>query len=129
MTLYLIIFGLGSVAILMACMTRGFHNGLISELRTLLSVGCALGLMITMAGFVESFREAGLPSLAAGFILLLVFGIAYKLLSLLLSSIKIVVSLPVIRWIDAALGLFAGLLEGFAVLYLLEYLLRHYLLV
>ncbi len=129
MNFYLILFSVCFVAVLMGMMTRGFHNGLASELRTLLSICFSLALMIGLAGFLETFRREGLPSAAAGFVLLLVFILAYKLLSLILSSIKIVVSIPVIKQIDQVLGLFAGLLEGFAILYLLEYLLRHYILV
>ena len=129
MNLYWILFAAIFVAVLMGMMTRGFHNGLVSEIRTLLSICFALALMIGLAGFLETFRKEGLPSAVAGFVLLLIFIIAYKLLSLILSSIKIVVSIPVIKQIDQVLGLFAGLAEGFAILYLLEYLLRHYLLV
>ena len=108
MNIYFFVIIIASVAILLGSMNRGLKKGLWKNLRA------------------ESTSGGGL---LAGIVMLLFTVTLYKLFHLVFSGLDLIARLPIIRWLDSALGLVLGLIEGFVILYLLEYLLRNYLLV
>ena len=129
LNIYTILILIVSAIVLMASMTHGFHKGLAREVDALLSLAAAALCITLIAGAVSGLLDRRLSSFFIGLVLLGVVVLLYKIFHLLFSSIGIIVRLPVIRWLDKALGLFIGLAEGFVILYIAEYLLVHYLLV
>lgn len=116
------------VVIMLATMTHGFHKGFAREISGFVSLIAAMFVILLIAGVTQGFRTANASNLAVGLILFVVFGAIYKIIHLFVTSMNFIAGLPVISWLDSALGLVVGLLEGFAILYILEYFMRNYLL-
>lgn len=128
MDIYVIGIALFCIIVLLAMMTKGFHQGFVHEITTLISLGAAIFVILLISGIISGFKRGSASNMAIGIILVLIFGVIYRLLKVLLGSINFIADLPLIRWVDSALGLVCGFVEGFALLYLLEYLLRNFLL-
>lgn len=117
-----------SLIIMIGMMTHGYHTGFVREVTGLISLVASTLVILLIAGIVEGFRSGNTSGLVVGLILLVIFGVIWRFLHMCISSINFIARLPIIHWLDAVLGLFTGLLEGFAVLYVLEYFLRNFLL-
>ena len=125
---YLALIAAVSIAVLLIFMNHGIRRGFAKELKAVLSLGAGIGVIMLLSGVFPGFRTGKTANLILCVVLLVVFGIVYRLVHLLVSGIGLIARLPIICWLDSALGLAAGLLEGFGVLYLLEYLLKNFLL-
>ncbi|MBP3217097.1 MAG: CvpA family protein [Lachnospiraceae bacterium] len=128
MNVYFVLFLIIAIAILMGSMTRGFHRGFAREFDNWISMIAAILSLMLIAGIIRDFQNNNFSDLAAGIIMLAVFSVAYKLFHILFSSIGLIARLPLIRIVDKVLGLIMGLISGFTILYVLEYLLRNYIL-
>lgn len=117
-----------SIAVLMSLMTRGFRAGAAKSISALFSLGAAALCLYLLSGLLRDFLHARLGGLISGIIMLSVVVMLYRLFHLFFSAINLIARLPVIHWLDAALGLLLGLGEGLFVLYCAQYLLEHYLL-
>lgn len=127
MNLYsLIIVGI-ALAILIGCMTNGYNKGFSSMLLSAVSLIAALAAVLLIAGMVR--ENGGSTGVLTGILLLIVLRVIYRIIKALLKSLHMFSRLPVLRWADSLLGLVLGLFEGFAYLYLIEYVLRYYVLV
>ena len=128
MNIYFVLFIIASIAILMGSMTRGFNHGFAKEFDNWISMIAAILSLMLISGIIRDYQNNNLSDVAAGIIMLIVFSIAYKLFHLLFASIGLIARLPLIRIADKVLGLIMGLISGFTILYVLEYLLRNYIL-
>lgn len=128
MNIYFVLFIIASIAILMGSMTRGFNRGFAKEFDHWISMIAAILSLMLISGIIQDYQNNNLSDVAAGIIMLAVFGVAYKLFHLLFASIGLIARLPLIRIADKALGLIMGLISGFTTLYVIEYLLRNYIL-
>lgn len=128
MNIYLILIIAAGLILMFACIRRGFRNGLIQEFSTLLSLAGAVALIVLAAGLFLGIEDTKIRTFV-GITLLIILAPATHLILLLIRSLRLIVRLPVISWLDALLGAAAGFLEGFALLYAVEYLLRHFILV
>ena len=124
MSIYLVILIVCAVLIMMTCMTRGFQKGFIHELGGLISLVCAVLSVVLIAGIADGIRGENAGGYILGGFMLVVMGLVYKMIRLILNPLEAVVELPVISWIDSALGLVIGFIEGFILLYFLEFFLR-----
>lgn len=125
---YLVIVIIAAVLILIGSMRHGFHIGFAREVTNMLSlVGGGLILSL-LAALLDRLRSGNTGGIFAGVALLVVFGIVCRILHVLLNSINFIARMPVIHWLDSALGLISGLICGFAILYVLEFLLTGYFL-
>ena len=129
MNIYFWIFCIASVIVLMSCMTTGFQKGLVREFNAWISLLAAVVSVLLLSRIVDSIRIESLSKGAEGIILLGILAGAYKLYKLFFTSLDLIAGLPFIRAIDKALGLVMGLIQGFTLLYLIEYLMRNYLLI
>lgn len=122
--------GLAAIAliIMLSMMTHGFRTGFAREVTGLISLVATLFIILLLGGIVDGFRDKSASNLAIGLVLLLLFGVIFRVIHIFMTSVNFIARLPLIRWLDSALGLVTGLLEGFAILYALEYFLRNYLL-
>lgn len=128
MNIYLIGIILFSILILLGGLVNGYHKGLAREASVLISMLAAIFVILMLAGLIEGLRSKDAPGILIGMIMLVLFGVIYKIVHILLTSIKIVSRLPVIRGLDNILGAAFGFTEGFLILYVLEYVLRTYIL-
>lgn len=128
MDIYLVGIVVISIIVMLSMMTHGFHTGFAHELTTLVSLVAAIFVILLISGIVNGWRSGSASNLAVGLILLVIFGVVYRLIKIFMTSINFIAGLPVIHWLDSALGLVCGFMEGFAILYVLEYFLRNYLL-
>lgn len=128
MDIYVIGIALFCIIVMLSMMTNGFHKGFAHEVSSLISLAAAIFVILLIAGIIEGYRNGSASNLAIGLLLLVIFGVIYRLIKIFMSSINFIAGLPVIHWLDSILGLAAGLVEGFAILYLLEYLMRNFLL-
>ena len=128
MNWYIPLILLVSALVLLGSTVYGYHRGLASELSGLLSLIAAGFVILLIAGIVEEHGSGRVSSLLTGGILLILLAIVYRLIHVLMTSINILAKLPIIHGIDAFLGGVIGFLEGFALLYLMEYFLRTFIL-
>lgn len=125
---YLILIIIVAGLILIGCMKHGFRVGFAREVTAMLALGGGVLVISLLASMLEKLRSGNAGGIAAGIFLLIVLGVVYRVLHLVLNSINLLARLPVIRWLDSALGLVSGFVTGFAVLYALEFLLTRYFL-
>lgn len=118
-----------SIAVLMAFMTHGFRKGFAHEVTALFSIGVAALVFHFLSSLVRDFLNEHISGVISAIIMLALIIFLYKIFHILFNAINFIAKLPLIHWLDAGTGLLAGLLEGFTVLYIGQYLLEHYLLV
>lgn len=128
MDIYVVGIALVAIIIMLSMMTHGFHTGFAHELTSLISLVAAIFVILLISGIIEGWRSGSASNLAVGLILLVIFGVVYRIVKVCMVSINFIANLPVIHWLDSALGLVCGFVEGFAILYVIEYFLRNYLL-
>ena len=125
---YEIILMIIAIAVLMGFMTHGFKKGAAAEISSLFSVLFALLILYLLTTAWNNFMTEHLGAIFSTILMIVIVVLAYKLLHIFFAGINILAKLPVINWLDKGLGFVVGLIEGFVVLYILEYLLIHYLL-
>ena len=113
---YEIILMIIAIAVLMGFMTHGFKKG------------AALLILYLLTTAWNNFMTEHLGAIFSTILMIVIVVLAYKLLHIFFAGINILAKLPVINWLDKGLGFVVGIIEGFVVLYILEYLLIHYLL-
>ena len=91
------------------------------------SLAAALAAVVLISGMIR--EQSGGTGIVRGILLLIALRIIYRIIKAVLQSLHLFTRLPVLRWVDSMLGLVLGLFEGFAYLYLIEYILRYYILV
>ena len=84
--------------------------------------------MILLSSIVNGYRSGGTSNLLVGVLMLAILGVVHKIIHAMLTSIRFLAGLPILAGVDKVFGTALGFLEGFAVLYIGEYLLRMYLL-
>ena len=131
MNIYFVVIIIASVATLLGSMNHGLKKGFANQFDVLVSLILAVCIASLLGNLWRNLHSASTSGggLLAGIVMLLFTVTLYKLFHLVFGGLDIIARLPVIRWLDSALGLLLGLIEGFVILYLLEYLLRNYLLV
>ena len=125
---YEIILMIIAIAVLMGFMTHGFKKGAAAEISSLFSVLFALLILYLLTTAWNNFMTEHLGAIFSTILMIVIVVLAYKLLHIFFAGINILAKLPVINWLDKGLGFVVGIIEGFVVLYILEYLLIHYLL-
>lgn len=125
---YEILLILIAIAVLMSLMTHGFHTGAVKNVSILFSLAAAALCLYLLSGIFHDFLNVHLGGLVAGLVMLAVVVMLYRLFHLIFTAIDLIAKLPVIHWLDSALGLVLGLAEGVVVLYLAQYLLENYIL-
>lgn len=126
---YLILIVLIDLAVMIGMTVHGWRKGFAALLTEAISLIVSVFVLVMITS-VMGLWEAGDSSGAVfGVVMLILLGICYKLVKMILGSIRILSGLPVIHGVNKILGLVLGFCEGFAILYFLEYILRAYLLV
>ena len=102
---------------------RGFHNGIMQEIVTILS-GVVSLVSVTLVFFaVTSYREKAPGVFALCVIGLVVLGIVFKLCSLIFRPILSLSNISVIGGVDKVMGAVMGAVEAAALSYFIYYIL------
>ncbi len=128
MTPYIILILAVDAAVLIAMTLRGAKRGFAGTFSQVFSLAVAIVVVVLVSSVIHGYQNGDRSNLIIGILLLIVMGAVYKLIRAVLTSIRFLAALPILGIVDKALGVVIGFIEGFALLYIAEYLLRMYLL-
>ena len=104
---------------------KGFHNGIMKEIVTILSGAVSL-LSVALVFFaITSYREKALSVFALCVIGLVVLGTVFKLCSLIFRPIFALSNISVIEGVNKVMGAVMGAVEAVALSYLIYYILDY----
>lgn len=99
----------------------GFRAGMVREIISIVSlVVLAFAIMLLGSAF-QSYTHKELTKLIVAVVLLLILVILHRIVSLILSSIKLISKLPVIHFADRIMGGILGSLEAVVVMWVIYY--------
>ena len=104
---------------------KGFRNGIMKEIVTILSGVISLISVALVFFAISSYREKALSMFALCVIGLAVLGAVFKLCSLILRPILALSNISVIGALDSILGAVMGAVEAAAISCLVYYVLDH----
>ena len=90
----------------------GFKRGMIQEFVSLIAMVVAGFCMILILGAVGSYLEREIGQLIQFISVRLPVCIVYRLVNILFTSLKLISTLPIIRWVDKLLGVVVGGVEA-----------------
>lgn len=128
MTPYIILILAADLLVLAGMTIHGAHVGFAKLISKVISLMVSITVVILLSSVVNGYRKGDTSNFVIGVLFLIILGALYKLVHALLTSIRSLAGLPILAGVDKILGIAAGFLEGFAMLYIAEYLLRMYLL-
>lgn len=128
MTPYIILILAIDVLAMIAMTIHGWHKGFARLVSKVASLIAAIAVVMLISSIVSGYQKGNASNLIVGILLLIIMGVAYKVIHAILTSIRILAGLPILAGLDKVLGAAIGFLEGFAILYIGEYMLRMYLL-
>ena len=114
------------IAIFIWRVVAGFRKGMVGEIISIVSLIAgiiSLVIVLNLAGSFFGEREGNvlMPLLA-----LLIIGIIHKVISFILSSLKLIAKLPVISSLDKLLGAVLGAVESVLIILLIIHILKHF---
>jgi uncharacterized membrane protein required for colicin V production len=122
---WLILFA--SILILAGGCIRGYRRGFVKETESLVSWICAAATLVLISGLTRGSLTENISTRALAIALLIVLGVVYSLCRIVFASLHIFAGLPVIRVLDGILGIFAGLIKSFLLLYVVEHIAKIWL--
>ncbi len=128
MTPYIVLILAADVLILAGMTIHGAHQGFARLISKAISLIASIAVVILLSSIVNGYRSGSTSNLLVGVLMLAILGVVYKIIHAMLTSIRFLAGLPILAGVDKVFGTALGFLEGFAVLYIGEYLLRMYLL-
>jgi uncharacterized membrane protein required for colicin V production len=115
------------ILILARGMIRGFERGFVKEIEGLVAGICSLIVLSLIGGLATGSLGGEVSTKAMAIALLFVLGVLYFLCRIIFSSLKLFTGLPVIKFVDQFLGVGAGGLKAFMLLYVVDYILKIWL--
>lgn len=97
---------------------KGYKRGLVEELNTAIALILALLAALMFIVAVKGYLDHKTLRIALGIICLTVVVLVYKIVDFILSTLKIISSIPVIRGVNKLAGLGAGLLEALLLIWI-----------
>lgn len=92
-------------------MWMGFRNGLIDEMNRVISLAAALFVLALAVMIIYGFMEENTKNIITAVIALVVTGLAFRLINIVIKSLKALVKLPIINLLNGILGAAAGFAE------------------
>ena len=127
-TPYIILILAADVVVLAGMTVHGCRQGFAGTISRVISLIASIAVIMLVSSIVQGYQNGNTSNLIIGILLLIIMGAVYKLIHAVLTSIRFLAGLPILGGLDKILGIAAGFIEGFAILYAAEYLLRMYLL-
>ena len=104
---------------------KGFHNGIMKEIVTILSGTVSLGSVALVFFAITSYREKALGMFVLCVIGLVVLGITFKLCSLIFKPILSLSNISVIGGVNRVMGMVMGAVEAAALSFLIYCILDY----
>ena len=101
---------------------KGFHNGIMKEIVTILSGAISLVSVVLVFFAISSYREKALSVFALCVIGLVVLGVVFKLCGLIFKPILALSNISVIGMFNRIMGAIMGAAEAIALSFLLYYI-------
>lgn len=128
MTPYIVLILAADLLVLIGMTVHGAHTGFAKLISKVISLTVSIAVVVLLSTIVNGYRKGDTSNFLIGIVFLIILGTLYKLVHAVLSSFRFLAGLPILTGVDKVLGVIAGFLEGFGILYIAEYLLRMYLL-
>lgn len=128
MNVYIILIILTDILVMIGMTVHGAHKGFAHLLSRVISLIVAIIVVVQLSGIVNGYEQGSGSGILIGILMLILLGVVYKIIRIVLGSMKLFAKLPVLSGADKVFGAMLGFLEGFAVLYILEYIIRIYLI-
>ena len=112
---------LAVLAVLVLKAVGGYKRGMVKEviMFVTLIITCIMIALITNG--ISSYNSGRIFNVVLMFLMLAVLGIVQLVLKPIFFSAKLVVKLPIVSWLDHALGIFVGVLETILLLWTLYF--------
>lgn len=112
--------------LLIVKIVEGYKKGMVKEIISFVSLIVLCVVVVLISAGLHSFMEKKIIGVIIAVLLLSVLSIAHHLLGLVFFSAKILVSLPIISWVDKLLGMVVGALEVILLLWTLYTFIMHF---
>ena len=107
-------------------MAVGFKRGIVKEFISLVAMAVAGVCVMLILSAVGSYMDKEIGNVIQMVVVLAVVCIVYRIVSVLLTSLKLIAKLPVIKWLDKILGLVLGFVEAAIIVAMLVHLLKNW---
>lgn len=97
---------------------EGFKAGMVREIISLFSLVVASVTLMLLGSALQSYVHKEISKFIVAVILLIILGVFYRILKMVLSSIKLIAKLPVIHLADRIMGGIVGAAETAVVLWI-----------
>lgn len=97
---------------------KGYKRGLVEELNTTIALILAILAAVMFVVSVKGYMEQETLKTILGILCLTVAVIVYKIVDFILSTLKIISSIPVIRGVNKLAGMAAGILEALLIVWI-----------
>lgn len=127
MNLYFWLILFASVVFLAYGCFRGYRNGFVKEVEGLAAWICTAAALALISSLTRGSMGERVSTRALAIALLIVLGALYSLCRIIFASLRLFAGLPVIRFVDRVLGIIAGTVKAFLLLYLVEMIAKIWL--
>lgn len=127
MNLYFWLILFASVVFLVYGCFRGYRNGFVKEVEGLAAWICTAAALALISSLTRGSMGERVSTRALAIALLIVLGALYSLCRIIFASLRLFAGLPVIRFVDRVLGIIAGTVKAFLLLYLVEMIAKIWL--
>lgn len=102
---------------------RGYRLGLVKEITSMVAIAAGLVSLFLFMLLYCSYESKTWGTTVVVAIMLIVFGVGYKIGKLILLPLRGLTALPILKTLDKLLGAAAGIVEFIAIAYAMQYVL------
>lgn len=129
MNIYTIILYLLVIVIICFRIRNGFKKGFVKELADTISLVIAVLVGRMLVSSYHAFVSERLGEAISGVLLIGLIFAFYRLLKILIATLKLFSHLPVIKGVDKFLGIFAGAFEGYFIVLLFIKIIKEWIII
>ena len=104
--------------VMLYMVAAGYQKGLTKQISGIVALTAAFVMLALVIMLVSSFQNREVTNTVYSVILLAVFGMVYGIVKFLLRSIKLMINLPILHFLDQVLGIAAGLVKWILVVWI-----------
>lgn len=121
---YAVLIGIG--LIFLWRIVTGFKRGMVKEIISLIAMAVAGVCVLLILAAIGNYMEREIGELIQMVVVLFVVCLIYRIVHVLLGSLKLIAKLPIIKWLDKILGAVVGFIEAGLITGLLVYFLKNW---
>ncbi|MCH5342237.1 MAG: CvpA family protein [Acetatifactor sp.] len=108
---------IGLIVLVVITVRNGYKKGMVRAIVSLVSMVVLSVVVLLLAHGISSYNHGNIFHVILTVVLLTVLGVVHHLLSVAFFTAKIVVRLPVVKFLDKLLGIVFGFLEAVLILW------------